>query len=333
LAVGIVALAVALSITVAGAANQAVTLGSTSGDPTGNICGTSCTYVPFTSLSNPGLQVPFDGSVTSFSVNAGSAGGVVELRVLRPAAAGQYTGAGTSPAETLGTGVNTFTVSLPVKAGDLLGLDNGSSALIFDTSNASPIAGYYQPSLADGKSAAPNEKRDGYRLLLSAIVQPAPTTGTTSTGATGPASTGTTPTTTPPTLTGVAQSNKVWREGNKLALISRKHRPPLGTTISFSLNEQASVSFTFVQQVGGRRVNGKCVAQTNNNRRKRACRRTLIPATASITGHAGTNKIVFQGRVSPTKKLTPGSYTLVIAATNGVGQHSPARQLSFTIVR
>jgi hypothetical protein len=93
------------------------------------------------------------------------------------------------------------------------------------------------------------------------------------------------------------------------------------------------VSFAFAQQVSGRKVNGSCVAQTNKNRRKRACRRTLIRATASFTGHAGTNKVSFQGRVSSTKKLTPGSYTLVIAATNGVGQHSPAKQLSFTIVR
>ena len=332
-AAGTAGLAVALSITAAAAANQTVTLGSTSGAPSANICVASinCTYVPFTGVSNPGLQVPFDATLTSFSVNAGSAGGIVKLRVLRPAAPGQYTGAGTSPPKTLSTGVNTFAVSLPVKAGDLLGLDNESSALIFDTSSASPITAYYEPSLADGKTAAPNENRTGYRLLLSATVQSASTTtGTTPTGTTP---TGTPPTNTPPTVTDVAQSNPVWREGNKLARTSRKHRPPVGTIFSFSLNEQASVSFAFTQQVGGRKVNGKCVAQTNKNRRKRTCRRTLTRATLSFTGHAGTNKVSFQGQVSRKKKLTLGSYTLVITATNGPGQHSPAKQLSFTIVK
>jgi hypothetical protein len=141
LVAAVAGLAVALATTTARGAGQTVTLGSTSGSPSANICvgGIKCTYVPFTGVSNPGLQVPFDGTVTSFSVNAGSAGGSVGLRVLRPAAPGQYTGAGTSPPKTLGLGVSTFAVSLPVKAGDLLGLDNESSALMFDKSSASPI--------------------------------------------------------------------------------------------------------------------------------------------------------------------------------------------------
>ena len=332
-AAGVAVLAVALSITAAGAASQAVTLGSTSGTPSANICLASinCTYVPFTAVSNPALQVPFEGTVTSFSVNAGSAGGIVKLRVLRPAASGQYSGAGTSPAETLSIGVNTFAVSLPVKTGDLLGLDNESSAPMFDTSSASPITAYYEgPSLADGKTAAPNQTRTGYRLLLSATVQQASaTTGTTPT-VTTPA--GTAPTSTPPTVTDLTQSNTVWREGNKLAVVSRKHRPPVGTTFSFSLNEQASVSSAFTQQVGGRKVKGKCIAQTSRNRRERACRLTLVRATGLFTDHAGTNKVSFQGRVTATTKLKPGSYTLVIVATNEAGQHSAAKQLSFTIV-
>ncbi|HEY6398842.1 MAG TPA: hypothetical protein VIX82_15440, partial [Solirubrobacteraceae bacterium] len=77
-------LLVAVAVGSAGAAPVTVTLGSTSGTPSQNICvaGINCTYVPFVGVSNPGLQVPFDGTVTSFSVNAGSSGNTVRLRVL-----------------------------------------------------------------------------------------------------------------------------------------------------------------------------------------------------------------------------------------------------------
>jgi hypothetical protein len=107
----------------------------------------------------------------------------------------------------------------------------------------------------------------------------------------------------------------------------------VGTTFSFTLNEQASVSFAFTQQVGGRKVNGRCVAQTKANRRRHACRRLLTRGTLSFTGHTGRNKLSFQGRVSRSKRLKPGTYTLIITATNTVAQRSIPKQLTFTIVR
>jgi hypothetical protein len=135
-----------------------------------------------------------------------------------------------------------------------------------------------------------------------------------------------------PTVTGAHQSASTWREGSKLAQISKK-KPPVGTTFSFALNEQASVSFAFTQQVGGRRVGRKCVAQTNKNRHKHACKRAVTAGTLPFTGHAGTNKVVFQGRISHLKKLKPGRYTLVITATNSAGQKSSPQTLTFTIVK
>ncbi len=166
------------------------------------------------------------------------------------------------------------------------------------------------------------------------FVNPPSSVTTTTTTTTGTATTTATATPTPPVLANAAQSNRSWREGKRLASFSRKHKlPPLGTTFSFTLNEQARVSFTFTQQVGGRKVNGRCVAQSKKNRRKHACKRTLTRGTLSFTGHAGTNKVSFQGRISHSKKLGLGSYTLVITATNAAGQHSSTKQLSFTIVK
>ncbi|MGD0455151.1 MAG: hypothetical protein ABSB69_16300, partial [Solirubrobacteraceae bacterium] len=138
----------------------------------------------------------------------------------------------------------------------------------------------------------------------------------------------------PPSITNVAQSHRKWREGKALARIARRQKPlPLGTTFSFTLNEQAKVSFAFTQRVGGREVKRKCVAQTKRNRRKHTCKRTVTRGALSFTGHAGTNKVFFEGRISHSVKLRPGTYTLVIAATNAAGQRSPSRQLTFTIVK
>jgi hypothetical protein len=323
-------LTVALMVASASMASQTVTLGSTSGTPSANICFAACTYVPFTNVSNPGLQVPFDGNVTTFSINAGSSGGSVELRVLRPAGAGQYTGTGTSPSETLSIGVNTFPVSFPVKAGDVLGLDNDSSALMFDTSDTTPFTAYYEPNLADGGTAVPTQIQPGARLLLSATVE-ATTTATKGTG------TGTTPTTTPAgtpgLLTAVTQSRWLWRLGSGLAVFSSASGPPVGTTFSFVLNAQASVRFSFTQRVSGRRVGGRCVARTQRNRRQRACARTVVSGGLAFGGHPGPNKVAFQGRLSRSKKLAPGPYTLTVTATGQANQRSQPASLAFTIVK
>jgi hypothetical protein len=136
-----------------------------------------------------------------------------------------------------------------------------------------------------------------------------------------------------PTIESVTQSNSVWSEGGKLATFSRRKKARVGTTISFVLNEPASVSFAFTQQLGGRRVKGRCVTQTKKNRNKPTCRRTVTQGTLSFPGHAGLNKVVFQGRISPSKRLGLGAYALGITATNSVGERSSPRSLNFTIVK
>ena len=83
---GGIGLAMVMGASAGAAGPTTTTLGSTTGTPSMNIsCGypQGCTYVPFTNVSNPGLQVPFDGTVTSFSINSNSTSNVVELRVLR----------------------------------------------------------------------------------------------------------------------------------------------------------------------------------------------------------------------------------------------------------
>jgi FG-GAP-like repeat len=134
-----------------------------------------------------------------------------------------------------------------------------------------------------------------------------------------------------PSVQRARESTKSWREGSRLARDSRGGAP-VGTTFSFLLNEPATASFSFNQKLAGRKVRGRCVAETAKNRRGGSCRRSVVAGALSFTAHAGANSVVFDGRVSSSRRLTPGAYTLTIRATNFAGS-SNAKQLAFTIVR
>jgi streptogramin lyase len=149
----------------------------------------------------------------------------------------------------------------------------------------------------------------------------------------------------PPTLATVKQSASKWREGGKLASISAKHKgggrkrgkhgkrqPPRGTTFRFTLNEQAGVTLTFTQVVKGRKVGHKCLAKSRRNARRRACDRTVTVGRLSFTGHAGLDKVRFEGRLSARHRLKPGRYAVTIQAVNGTGPSAPST-LHFAIVK
>jgi hypothetical protein len=137
-----------------------------------------------------------------------------------------------------------------------------------------------------------------------------------------------------PTLSSVSETAKSWREGNLLAQISTgrkgKKTPPVGTTFSFTLNESASVTFTFTEPASGRKVGKTCVAQTKKNKHKRRCTRTVVAGALRFSGLAGENKVRFEGLISKHKKLKPGSYSLLVTGTAS-GKHSTTRTLRFTI--
>jgi hypothetical protein len=78
-------------------------------------------------------------------------------------------------------------------------------------------------------------------------------------------------------------------------------------------------------------VGHRCVARSRRNAGHRACRLTVTAGTLTFAGHPGSNKVLFQGRLS-SRRLVPGRYTLVITASDTAGRSTPV-QLTFTIVR
>jgi hypothetical protein len=132
----------------------------------------------------------------------------------------------------------------------------------------------------------------------------------------------------PPSVQNARQSATRWREGNQLARITRE-KTPIGTTFSFSLNEQATVSFSFTQILHRDR---RCLHNAHKMQRK-GCGDTVTRGTLSFAGHSGMNNVAFSGRVSRANKLKAGRYKLVITAINSAGQRSAPVSLGFTITR
>jgi hypothetical protein len=116
-----------------------------------------------------------------------------------------------------------------------------------------------------------------------------------------------------PKISKIKVSSKRWREGNKLAKISLA---PLGTTISFKLSEKARTTLTFQRQ---KKRKGKKPKYTSAGK-------------LSLSGKSGKNKVKFQGRLSRSKRLSPGTYRLVVSAKDAAGNRSKANGPIFTIV-
>jgi hypothetical protein len=116
---------------------------------------------------------PVDGTVVRWRLKAGSTTGTVKLRVLRPAGT-SFIAVTSSVVQTVTSAMNTFSTSLPIKAGDVVALDNSTSGLYFTNSPsvALPLVKYFQPAIADGATGAPNNQQVNLELLMNADVTP-----------------------------------------------------------------------------------------------------------------------------------------------------------------
>jgi hypothetical protein len=134
-----------------------------------------------------------------------------------------------------------------------------------------------------------------------------------------------------PVVSSVNVSPTTFRLGSLLATFSRT--PSVGTTISFRLSEPATATVEFSQPKSGRKVARRCVRRTRGNKRKPHCTIHKVRGILSANAHAGINKVGFQGRLSRSKKLNPGRYTLTVTAIDAAGNRSKAKATSLTIAR
>ncbi len=148
-------------------------VGDSSGSATMNVCVASieCTYVNYHN-GKPADVVKHSGWVTDWSLSAGSTGGQVQLRILRPVGAGRFKVVTTSANRTVNDiGLNTFPAHIKVKAGDVLALRNASSGIYMAQTDPGTSVRYFSADPSNGQIAKPDQVAPQLRLLLSAHVK------------------------------------------------------------------------------------------------------------------------------------------------------------------
>lgn len=179
----LVSIGLATAILLAGVApaGAAVTIGSSLATPATintNCNGTPCTTANVTLLAANqapgGLTSPVNGTVTSWRASAGGTATDISLRILRPNGGLTYTGAGTSAATSI-TGVSApIGTSLPIRAGDSIGLNVGNSGLVLGSNAGATQVWWTLPPLADGSTRA-GSAGNAIETLVQAVVEPSNT--------------------------------------------------------------------------------------------------------------------------------------------------------------
>ena len=130
---------------------------------------------------------------------------------------------------------------------------------------------------------------------------------------------------TPPTISGFGVSAHTFFIGS---LLPRLARTPVGTTISFKLSEKATVTLSYLQYASGRKKGSRCLLKQRTGRR---CTITYTRGKLVVSGKKGLNKLRFQGRLSRSKTLKPGRYTMVISAKDPAGNVSKSQKTTLTL--
>jgi virginiamycin B lyase len=141
------------------------------------------------------------------------------------------------------------------------------------------------------------------------------------------------PDTTSPLVTSVSLTNTVFRRGLLLAKLTGLRRAiPTGTTIRWRVNEQSRSTLRFSRLVTGRRVGRRCLANTRARRSRPRCTRKLSPRRLTYTTAPGPRRLRFQGRLSRTRRLSPGRYELAIQAVDAAGNRSRTVRKRFRLL-
>jgi len=130
-----------------------------------------------TALPEKGVNLtsPVDGAIVRWRV-LGAEGGPLYLRVLHATGTGAYSASGTSnPATPSSPELQTFPANLPVKAGDLIGIDPSHAADKIGVANVAGAGfGTIFPPPFDGATVPASGLFEGQEVELSAEVQPTP---------------------------------------------------------------------------------------------------------------------------------------------------------------
>jgi len=128
--------------------------------------------------SGTSYVIPSSGVLTSWSTNAATGDGQSQgFKVFRPSGSNFLVVAEDAPRALTGGTINTFPVSIPVQAGDVIGLvyvGGTQTACALFTGSASDVFAFREGSVAPGGTFEPEATETEWRLNVSATVLPPP---------------------------------------------------------------------------------------------------------------------------------------------------------------
>jgi hypothetical protein len=174
------AVAAALAVSCSSASAHLVVVGSPlKGEFTGQLCTSPTGTWANDTLGEAGANAssPVDGTVVSWRMLGNfTSGKPFELRVLRPAPGGAYTGVGTSAQELPSSNFlirPIWRTDLPIKTGDLIGINVNNDCVGVAGIKGSHYLNWY-PALGEGSTlVAPYPGKD-VEIGVQAVVQPVP---------------------------------------------------------------------------------------------------------------------------------------------------------------
>lgn len=137
------------------------------------------------------------------------------------------------------------------------------------------------------------------------------------------------------TVTNLKLSPTRFRRGRRAATIAKSKAKalPTATTISFVPSQAATVKLSFEAAHAGVLVAHKCVAIGKTHRNGKPCTRYApIPHGVSLSAHAGTDRITFDGVLDGASRLAPGSYRLSLTASSVGGSATAAQHPTLNLV-
>jgi len=138
--------------------------------------------------------------------------------------------------------------------------------------------------------------------------------------------------TTAPTIGALTIQPKRFAVASKATAVRARKRSPQGAMVRYTLSEPGRVTFTVQRATKGRKKGRRCVKPTKRLKHARPCARYLGAGTLIRSGQSGANQLGFSGRIGR-RKLSPGSYRMVIRAVDAAGNRSKVKSVRFTIVR
>jgi hypothetical protein len=137
----------------------------------------------------------------------------------------------------------------------------------------------------------------------------------------------------PLALTNLRLSLRRFRRGRHAATIAKAARIPTATVISFALSRAATLALSFEQAQPGVLVGRRCDARPRTHRNSRRCTRYVaISHGVTGSGHAGLNRISFDGVLDDGRRLSPGTYRLSVTASDAAGRTTAPQHPPFTLL-